>query len=136
MIIAQDTFVIAVQQVNTMEFTGQDFSFDIGDSFGTGNAIISNNTFSISNNNTQTGRRRPTAALALPGNLFASLNTTNNTRITNSIYTTDALFIRRNPGDFDVGSIIISAGIVGMTVQGLDDPPIIMDFVSNPVRAL
>ena len=118
-VLVQETFAIAVQPVDPMNFTGRTF---------TDSQVLR------TGNNTQ---RRPTAVLNLPGGLFSVINATNSTRITNTVYTTDALYIPRDPGDNVVASFIISASVVGVEVQGLESP-IIITFVSNlsnPVRA-
>lgn len=124
-VIAQDNFAIRVQAVDTMTFVGQDFTFNLGDA---DNTQITNRSIFEQNDN-----KRPTASLALPSTLFSSVNTTNNTRITNTVYTTDALFIRRQTRNREVGSIIVSASIPGVVVIGLD-PPVAMNFSQRSVR--
>ena len=75
-----------------------------------------------------------TASLSLPINLFSSIsNVTNNTRITHAVFLSDSLFLRRQNNNMEVGSIILSASIVGSdSVDGLK-PPVTLRFFKNPV---
>lgn len=126
MVIAQDNFAVQVQAVDAMTFIGKNFSFNLGDA---DNSRI--NESDIFNENDD-GGRPPTASLTLPPNLFSSVNATNNTRITNTVYTNDVLFIRRNPQKV-VGSIIVSASIPGVQVVDLD-PALSLLFSLRAVR--
>ena len=74
-----------------------------------------------------------TASIQLPNNLFDSVENATNQRVTHSVFLNDALFLRRKSSLIQVGSIIISATVVGQIVQGLD-PSIKISFARNPVR--
>ena len=58
---------------------------------------------------------------------------TNKTRITREVFLSDSLFLRRENNDLEVGSIIISATLVGSnSVEGID-PPLNITFLKYPV---
>ena len=80
------------------------------------------------------GSNQSIASISLPNNFFsATPNVTNNTRITHAVFLTDSLFLRRENNDMEVGSIIISASLVGSnSVEGID-PPLNITFLKNPV---
>ena len=123
---------MSVQQVDLDQFTeiGQTFSANLG-TFSDLNMSenINSSDLSFSGKSGQ-----PTASISLPNNLFdAILNVTNNTRITHAVFLTDSLFLRRENNDMEVGSIIISASLVGSySVEGID-PPLNITFLKNPV---
>ena len=137
-IITQARFAVSVQAVALQNFDGRSLSFDLGETFDTPNQVISNTTLNIDGDRPTTRRRTPTAALNLPPNLFNSLTATGNAttaRITNSVYSTDSLFVRRDINNLRVGSIIIAAGITGRTIRDLD-PPIVLMFTQKPVSSI
>ena len=129
-IITQKSFAVSVQQVNIEKFTqsGQRFSVNYR-GFSDGNQTLNSNDLVFG-----TTSKQPTAAISLPTNLLSRVpNITNNTRITNSVFTTDSLFLRRINNFLEIGSVIISTTVVGTdTISGLD-PPVGLSFLINPV---
>ena len=129
-VISLKSFAVSLQQVNIDEFkqSGQTFSVNFGD-FSNDNQSLNSNDLTFGGSNQQ-----PTAAINLPRNLLNGLpNITNNTRITHSVFITDSLFLRRDDNFQEVGSIIISAAVVGTgTIRGLN-PPVGLSFMINPV---
>ena len=130
-IITQKLFAVSIQQVNTEEFTksGQTFSVNYR-GFTDENRTLSSNDLVFGSTSQQSA-----AVINLPNNLLSALPniTKNNTRITQSIFTTDSLFLRRNNYNLEVGSVIISTTVVGAdTISGLN-PPIDLRFMVNPV---
>ena len=129
-IISQKSFAVSLQQVDIEEFkeSGQTFSVNFGD--------FSNNDQSLNSNDLTFGgsNQQSTASINLPRNLLNGLpNITNNTRITHSVFITDSLFLRRVDNFQEVGSIILSAAVVGTdTIRGLN-PPVGLSFMINPV---
>ena len=135
-VIARNNFAVAVQEVKPDVFAskGQVISLDLGENAFDGQGL-GNSTFDFNNNHEVTP---PTASLALPNNLFKTLTnqniSQNSTRLTNSVFLSDSLFQRREKGYREVGSVIISAGVVGVNnVNGLTNPPVILVFQINPV---
>ena len=130
-VITQKLFAVSVQQVNTEEFTqfGQTFSVDLK-GFSNENETLNSNDLVFGSPSQQS-----TAVINLPNNLLSALPnlTKNNTRITHSVFITDSLFLRRNNYNLEVGSVIISASVVGAdTIRELD-PPVDLRFQVNPV---
>ena len=129
-VISQKSFAVSLQQVNNEEFkqSGQTFSVNFGD-FSNDNQSLNSNDLTFGGSNQQ-----PTAAINLPRNLLNGLpNITNNTRITHSVFITDSLFLSRVVTFQKVGSIILSAAVVGRdTIKGLN-PPVGLNFMINPV---
>lgn len=84
-------------------------------------------------------RRDPnaTASITVPPNVFVNLSNIsgmNETlRIAHTVFLTDVLFVRREEGSQEVGSIIISASIVGNFSLESIDPPIMLTFRKTPV---
>lgn len=134
LVIPQDSFAVAVQEVDETEFMVNPPSFIInlsGDVFG-GNTSINTRDIDFGSG---TATNVTAAAINLPSNLLNLFNNTTNMgpiRIANSIYFTDALFLRRDTSNMEVGSLIIAASVVGQTIVGLD-PPITLFFRRNPV---
>ena len=135
-VIAQNNFAVAVQEVTPDMFVlkGQVISLNLGEN-AFGSQGFGNSTFDFNNN---IKNIPPTASLALPHNLFEALAnqnfSQNSTRLTNSVFLSDSFFQRREKGYREVGSIIISAGVVGINnVTGLTTPPVILVFQINPV---
>ena len=135
-VIARNNFAVAVEEVKSDMFAlkGQVISLDLGenafDAQGFGNS-----TFEFNNN---LKIIPPTASLALPHNLFKALAnqnfSQNSTKLTSSVFLSDSLFQRREKRHREVGSIIMSAGVVGINnVTGLTNPPVILVFQINPV---
>ena len=74
-----------------------------------------------------------TAAITLPNNLLNSVpNLSNNSRITNAVFITDSLFLSRSD-ILEVGSLIISAAVVGASTLEQLQPPVNLRFIINPV---
>ena len=126
-VISLKSFAVAVQEVLPDEFVEQTFS-----------AIINHSvkgTQDITDDSLVFGKSTAaTASISLPGNIFMRLPTSTFARITNTVYLNDALFLRREANFSKVGSLVISAGIVGnVTIEDLS-PPIRLTFIRNPVR--
>ena len=129
-VISQKSFAVSLQQVNIKEFkqSGQAFSVNFGD-FSNDNQSLNSNDLTFGGSNQQS-----TAAINLPRNLLNGLpNITNNTRITHSVFITDSLFLRRDDNFQEVGSIILSAAIVGANTIRRLNPPVGLSFMINPV---
>ena len=129
-VVAQKSFALSVQEVKVEEFKrlGLIFSVDFGDLSFTNQCLNPNDlTFG-------TASQQSTAAISLPNNLLSAIPTTiNSTRITHSVFITDSLFLRRSQNFLEVGSLILSASVVGrMAITGLD-PPVNLRFLINPV---
>ena len=134
-VITRSTFAVSVQQVDIDQFMeiGQIFSANVGNFSNLNiNDDIDSNDLSF-----QMLTSQSTASLHLPNNLFSSIpNFTNNTRITHAVFLSDSLFLRRENNDMEVGSIILSASIVGsVSIDGLK-PPVILCFLKNPVSTV
>ena len=135
-IIPQDTFAVAVQEVNETAFMMEPPSFSVNlEGFTFGNistSPINPNSLGFGGSNMTAP---PIASVNLPSNLLSFTNDSlGPVRITNALYLTDALFLRRNSNESfqEVGSIIIAASVVNQTIQGLD-PPINLVFLINSV---
>ena len=118
-VISQRSFAVSIQQVNLQTFSqnGQTFNVNIGNDQS--NDIIVGDTVDT----------KPIASISLPNNLLDSIpNISNSTRITNAVFLSDSLFLRRNDKFMEVGSVIISATVVGVdTIQELN-PPVTLTF--------
>ena len=131
-VITRSTFAVSVQLVDLDKFTetGQTFSVSLGtfsDLNVTENINPNNLSFDMKLN-------QSTASLSLPNNFFsATPDITNNTRIIHAVFLSDSLFLRRENNDMEVGSIVISASLVGSnSVKGIE-PPINITLLKNPV---
>ena len=126
-ILTQRSFAVSVQEVDPEAFNTQVFSLSLGDNpFSEANLELNENSldfFSMTSS---------TASLTLPENLFDSLRVSNFSRITQSVFLTDGLYLRRNDSLLEVGSVIIATSVVNGTIEGLD-PPISITFLKNPV---
>ena len=112
-VISQRSFAVSIQQVNLQTFSqnGQTFNVNIRS-----NDIIVGDTVDT----------KPIASISLPNNLLHSIPNSN--RITNAVFLSDSLFLRRNDKLMEVGSVIISATVVGVdTIQELN-PPVTLTF--------
>ena len=126
-ILPQDSFAVSVQVVNPEEFDKQVFSVSLGDNpFSEADLELNTNTLDFSSMTSST------ASLTLPQNLFDSVRVSNLSRITQSVFLTDALYLRRNESVLKVGSVIIGASVVNSTIEELE-PPISLTFLKNPV---
>ena len=130
-VIAQKSFAVSVQQVDTEEFT------QFGQTFSVNYRGFSDNSQTLNSNDLVFGSpsQQSTAAINLPNNLLSALPnlTKNNTRITHSVFITDSLFLRRNNYNLEVGSIIISTTVVSTNMLTGLDPPVDLKFLVNPV---
>ena len=130
-VIAQTSFAVSVQQVDTEEFAqfGQTFSVNYR-GFSNDSQILTSNDLTFGSPSQQS-----TAAINLPNNLLSALPNIakNNTRITHSVFITDSLFLRRNNYNLEVGSVIISTSVVGADTIRKLDPPVDLIFLINPV---
>ena len=126
-VLAQRSFAVSVQRINLEEFStnGQTFSVNVG----AGQNLTSDNLMFADLLDIP-----PTGSISLPNNLFGFVaNVSNNTRITNAVFTTDSLFLRRDTRYTEVGSVIISATVVGVdTIRNLN-PPVALSFQISPV---
>ena len=126
-ILPQDSFAVSVQEVNPEEFDTQVFSVSLGKNpFSEGNLELNENSLDFSS------MMSSTASLTLPQNLFGSLRVSNSSSITQSVFLTDALYLRRNDSVLEVRSVAIAASVVNRTIVGLE-PPISITFLKNPV---
>ena len=122
------SFAVAVQEFLPDEFVEQTFSTIINQSSKVTQGIGDNSVLFEES-------AAATASISLPGNILMSVPPNISARITNAVYLNDDLFLRResNVNFTKVGSLVISAGVVGnVTVQGLF-PPIEIMFVRSPV---
>ncbi len=133
-VIPLKSFAVSVQEVQPDDFAGQTFSALFGSNFDFEDDETINASGLVFTDNANA-----TASLTLPSNLFSylgnNMNLTNmstHPRITQSVFLTDSLFLRRENNNLEVGSIIIAAAISGSTVSGLD-PPIALTFVKRQV---
>ena len=133
--IVQNTFAVSAQPVDDEVLErGQTFAlnlFNFNQNASIGSGSLSFNESAMP----------PTASIQLPSSLFSILlsNHTNGSRITNSVFLTDALFQRRNVtrGSLEVASVVISASVVTVDSREIEvtiDPPITLTFALNPVR--
>ena len=129
-VLTRETFAVAVQEVEPDSFEGLTFSADISNGFEDANTQLDMSSLSFSETD------EAIASLSLPPTLFDNLvnASRNNTRITQSVFLTDSLFLRRENNFSEVGGIILAASVVGNRVTGLD-PPIQLNFLKNPVSA-
>ena len=130
-VISQTFFAVSIQQVDIEEFrhSGETFSvnFDFEDLLTRNESLDSNDIMFGS------ASEQSTAAITLPNNLLSSIpNLSNNSRITNAVFITDSLFLSRND-ILKVGSLIISAAVVGMSTLEQLQPPVNLRFITNPV---
>ena len=128
-VIVQKSFAVSVHQVNTDDFSksGQTFSVNIPD-FTQHNISSEHISFdSVSSSS-------PIGSIQLPSNLLSSLSNNSSTKITHAVFVTDSLFLRRGFSFDRVGSIIISASVVGVGTFRDLRPPVNLGFQLNPVR--
>ena len=128
-VITQTTFAVSVQEVEPEFFAGFTFSASIDSG---SDRVLSSDSLSFGEGSDNV--MGTVTSMSLPANLFQSIPVTNTTRITQSVFVNDALFLRRNVtvGQREVGAIILAAEVVGSRVSGLD-PPITLTFVKNQV---
>ena len=81
----------------------------------------------------------PLVPLVYQNNLLDTIpNISNSTRITNAVFLSDSLFLRRDDKFMKVGSVIISAAVVGIDKIRELNPPVTLNFhsVCNVVNLL
>ena len=127
-VISQRSFAVSIQQVNLQTFSqgGQTFNVNIGNNQS--NNIIVEDTVDT----------QSIASISLPNNLLDSIpNISNSTRITNAVFLSDSLFLRHDNKFMEVGSVIISATVVGVdTIKELN-PPVTLTFqIINSVSSM
>ena len=128
MVLIRGSLAVAVQEVEPDNFLGLTFSADVTNGFDDTNSQLDMDSLSFSPETDDA-----IASLSLPSSLFNKINASkNSTRITQSVFLTDSLFLRRESNFSVVGGIILAASVVGTTLIGLD-PPIQLSFVKNPV---
>ena len=128
-VIAQKSFAISVQHVNTEEFSvsGHAFSVSLPD-FAQQNISSDDLSFERSTS-------FPTGSIEMPSRLFHG-NLSNASKVLYAVFVTDSLFLRRSFSYQRVSSIILSASVVGVeTLRGLQ-PPVVLKFQLNLVRIL
>ena len=126
-ILAQRSFAVSGQEVNPEKFETQVLSVSLGDSpFTDTQTELSEDSFDLSTVNYST------ASITLPHNLFDRLPASNSSRITQLVFLSDQLYLRRNESHFEVGSIIIAASVAERIIKRLE-PPISLTFLKNPV---
>ena len=78
----------------------------------------------------------PAASVSFPRSHFSLLtsNLTNTSRINNTFFLTDSLFVKHNSNNDLVSSIIISTGVSGVKSISELMNPINISFQINPVR--
>ena len=128
-VIMQPTFAVSVQEVDPQSFAGFTFSASIDSG---SEEELGNDSLSFGGDGDTA--MRPATSMSLPPSLFQSIPVTNATRITQSVFVNDGLFLRRNAtiNQQEVGAIILAAEVVGSRVSGLD-PPITLIFLKNQV---
>ena len=131
-VIPLTSFAISVLEVDQNAFTGQDFSANFGESFDFNqDQTIDINAISL--------KKTPnfTAFLSIPATIFndsaaLSNGTSAPPRITNSVYLTDTLFVKREKNNLEVGSIVMAASLSNnKRVENLLDP-ILITFLKKP----
>ena len=130
-VISQRSFAVSIQQVNLQTFSqdGQTFNVNIGNN----QTIVLDDIIVGDTVDTQS-----IASISLPNNLLDSIpNISNSTRITNAVFLSDSLFLRRDDKFMEVGSVIISATVVGVdTIKDLN-PPVTLTFqIINSVSSM
>ena len=127
--ISQRLFAVSVQQVNFQSFVqdGQIFSVNIGN-----NKTLELDDIMVGD----TLDSQATGSISLPNNLLDTLpNISNSTRITNAVFLSDSLFLRRDDKFMKVGSVIISAAVVGIDKIREINPPVAISFqIINSVK--
>ena len=129
-VIALTSFAVSTQQICTDVFNQSGATFSVK-SENISNGLDSNNViFGASD-------QQPTAAISLPNNLLSTVhNISNCTKITNAVFITDSLFLRRSRNFLEVGSLIISASVVGTNNLRELDPPVDLRFLINSVSII
>ena len=128
-VLTRESFAVAIQEVETNQFAGLTFSADVTNGFDDTSSQLDMNSLSFSETDDAIG------SLSLPSSLFDNINASkDNTRIIQSVFLTDSLFLRREANFSVVGGIILAASVVGTRITELN-PPIQLSFVKNPVSS-
>ena len=133
--IALTSFAISVQEVQQDRFQGQAFSALLGTEFGFNEEEVIDSDSLVFERH-----QNATVSIDIPDSLFNRINVTsemNDTRrIIFTVFLTESLFSQRQQDSQEVGSIIISARIVGgVTFENLN-PPVLISFIKKPVSSL
>ena len=127
--LTRDTFAVAAKEVEADQFAGLTFSADVTNGFDDTNSQLDTNSLSFAKTDGVIG------SLSLPSSLFDNLNVSkNNTRLTQSVFLTDSLFLRRENNFLVVGGIILANSVVERRAPELD-PPIQLNFLKSPVSS-
>ena len=121
-------FLLAVRRVEPSEFSGQTFGINLDEMspMGTGDGKFDQTAYSYERN------LNSLTSISIPENIFDQISQSNSAiRISNTVYLTKSLFLRRNESNYTVGGIIISASIGSKSVEGLSDP-IRINFTKTP----
>ena len=121
-IILLRSFAVAALLVNVedIKISGQEFS-------------INSREIKEDNLSFGTHANNPIASISLPNTILNNItDISNSARITHSVFLFDSLFLRRNDNYLEVGSVIISASVIGETLNGLKDP-VSLNFLINSV---
>ena len=124
----RELFAVAVQEVEPDHFAGLTFSAIVTNGFDGTNSQLHSLLFFKNDD--------AIGSLSLPSTLFDNFDASkNNTRLTESVFLTDSLFLQRENNLSVVGGIILAASVVETRVTELN-PPIKLSFVRNPVSSL
>ena len=120
--LVRSTFAVSVQRVDFSNFNGINYSVNATENlseYGVQYANVPNTTSSIT----------------LPSNLFGTLTSSNRSRISNSVFLNKNAFLVEDMGSYDVGSLIMSARVVGINRDNFQNltPPVSMRFEVNCV---
>ena len=126
-VISQTSFAISVQQVDFQKFSRDGQTFSINNRAHNQSSLFSGLTFGDSFHS------QPTGSISLPNNLLDSTIPKNTTRITNAVFLSDSLFLRRDNEFAEVGSVIISASVLGVGMLKDLNPPVSLMFQIDSV---
>lgn len=129
-LVTQSSFAVAVKLVKPDEFSNNPFSISLGEDFNFGEQDQDIDSVAF-----QQTSSKPTASLSLPNNILTASGVSNVTRITQAVFLTDSLFLRRDNNYLEVGSIVLATEVVGTNVTGLSSP-IELTFRRNPVSSV
>ena len=120
-------FAVSIRENNFEGFGNQTLSINLTD-FSESNVNSYNITLLTKGNIDYS-----TGSVTLPGNIF---NSSNINRITNAVFLTDSLFLRRRFDYFNVSSVVISTSILREFESAIKEleSPVNLSFQLNPVR--
>ena len=129
-VIVQTTFAVSIQRVCIEEFGQSDLTFSVNYEYLSNELDENDVIFGMP-------EQQSTAAISLPNNLISSiLNMTNCSKITNAVFISDSLFLRRSENLQEVGSLIIAASVVGTDTLRELHSLVNLTFVVNPVSII